>query len=116
MTLQERAEKIALDVHKLQHPGTFHVDWNENGRSVIALIAAQIEEAEKEIKEQLHYGQIHLARVAGKLEGFKEARNKAAEIAENEPVNILRSQSHEGLRLSIADRIRSMAPGEGGAK
>ena len=49
-------------------------------------------------------------------QGFRDVRREArqaaleeaAKIAENTPIDIFRSQTHEGLRLSIADRIRRL--------
>lgn len=38
----------------------------------------------------------------------QETLEEAAKVAENTPFHYLRSQSFEGLRLSIADAIRSL--------
>lgn len=93
--------------------------------TMVDFIEEHIEEAEREARKigegigmstaiTVQTGQDVNFLTEGKLlgfkAGFKAAQEKAAKIAENEPINILRSQSHEGLRLSISERIRAMGP------
>jgi hypothetical protein len=53
---------------------------------------------------------MHALRSAYEM-GREEENEECAKITEITPVAILRSQSHEGLRLSIADAIRSRIEG-----
>lgn len=124
MNATERAEQIALAIHKIQHPGTIIVDWNKTGFEVIDFIAAQITEAEREavnpVKECPNcHGNRAPVQVANSLccstcydeaiafdRGFNAAQEQAAGIAEK-----CFDNDQPGFRLigqGVADKIRAM--------
>ena len=77
MTPEERAEKISRKAYDL-FIGNEYTLLNE---FIVDQIREAVAIAEEETRVNLHYGQINLARVGGKLEGkaegYEEGRNDA---------------------------------------
>jgi predicted metal-dependent phosphotriesterase family hydrolase len=100
MTLSERAEKI---IEKGQ-------EISDEGGSSRRMFNWLVSELQAAVDDQIKIGQAFI-RASGEsliTTARNEALEKAAQAAENTPINTLRSQSHEGLRLSISDAIRAL--------
>lgn len=94
--LAEIAEKIVVDLHKLQYPDILAIVWNERGLVAINIVL----EALRTVKKEAY------------AEGFNAAREQAAAYLEYKASIIRGDYNGPDILNQTAHEIRYMAPGD----